>query len=475
MAVLDPTHGDMAEWVLLADLLAEIDDSPPLEVTRQLKNRGDRGIALVERSLLATVSDELLARALTWAVEGNLSGRADRAVGALVGLAVGDWVGVPLEFLELSDSPGSSRWDHNAFTWLNPNSTKLRGTLKPGQFSDDTSMALCLADSLIACRRLDGADVRVRFWSWQAEGLNNTFRFDTERRSRQSIGLGYNISKSLFALKPGEAVDPAYISPGSSDSGNGGLMRLAPVSIFHAEPSRLEAALDDAGRSSLTTHPGAFATECALLLAFLVHQGINSSSAMRALGARAFLETSCDIYASRLRALLDGDSVSDDTLAPTSSVVSGDHAAAEASAERYARQELHAMVTSNKVGVTEQCWNWREPSLRLVDTFEARGETYNGHPVNRCYAGSYCMDGLAMALHAVAATTSFEAAIERAVNFLGDADTIGAIAGQIAGSFYGYSSIDRRYVDALRSWDRGEIAGRAVLCFLLGRSSEGAS
>merc|ERR1712151_341821 len=116
---------------------------------------------------------------------------------------------------------------------------------------------------------------------------------------------------------------------------------------------------------------------------------------------------------------LDGESVSDDTPTATSSAVSGNHAAAEASAERDARQELHALVTSSKIGAAEQCWNWRGPSLCPVDTFEARGETYNGHPVNRCYAGSYCMDGLAMALHAVATTTSFEAAVERAVNFLG--------------------------------------------------------
>mmetsp|Transcript_81570 Transcript_81570/g.212183 ORF Transcript_81570/g.212183 Transcript_81570/m.212183 type:complete len:466 (+) Transcript_81570:2-1399(+) len=465
MAGVDPRHDDIIERNLLSDLLAAVSDTPALEVTRQLKDRGDRGISLVERSLLAAVTDELLERAVAWAVEADSSGRGDRAVGALVGLAVGDWVGLPLEFLELSERPGDSRWDHDEFTWLNPNSTKLRSTLKRGQFSDDTSMALCLADSIIACRRLDGADIRIRFWSWQAEGLNNTFRFDKSRRSRKSIGLGHNISKSLFALKPGEPVDPVFINPGSSDSGNGGLMRLAPVPIFHAEPDRLEVALDDAGSSSLTTHPGAFATECARLLAFLVHQGINSCSEVRAQGARAFLEASCDAYASRLRALLDNASVE----------VGDDSALDDVPAERYAREELLALVTSSKVGETEQCWNWRSQSLHLVETFKARGETYNGHPVNRCYAGSYCMDGIAMALHAVATTTSFAAAIERAVNFLGDSDTVGAIAGQIAGSFYGYSSIDHRYIEALRSWDRGEIAGRAVLCFLLGRSSVGAT
>lgn len=97
------------------------------------------------------------------------------------------------------------------------------------------------------------------------------------------------------------------------------------------------------------------------------------------------------------------------------------------------------------------------PTLELVATFRARGEKYNGHPVSRCYAGSasalykpgspwqgYCMDGLAMALHAVATTECFHGAVEKAVNFLGDADTVGAIAGQLAGAFYGIDAIDER-------------------------------
>ena len=67
------------------------------------------------------------------------------------------------------------------------------------------------------------------------------------------------------------------------------------------------------------------------------------------------------------------------------------------------------------------------------------------------------MDGLAMALHAVATTEllarsswlcswprCFHTAVEKAVNFLGDADTVGAIAGQLAGAFYGVDAIDER-------------------------------
>merc|ERR1711972_442115 len=195
-------------------------------------------------------------RAVRWAAT-EPSGCANRAMGALVGLAVGDWVGAPLEFLDAVNEPSGSRWDHDGFFPLNPNTgEKERGILKHGQFSDDTSMALCLADSLIQCGRLDGSDLRIRFWNWHAEGLNNAFRFDRERPKRTSFGLGYNISKSLLCLEPDNAVAAAYASPGCNDSGNGGLMRLAPVPIFYAAHERLDAALEAARQSSLATHPG---------------------------------------------------------------------------------------------------------------------------------------------------------------------------------------------------------------------------
>ena len=79
------------------------------------------------------------------------------------------------------------------------------------------------------------------------------------------------------------------------------------------------------------------------------------------------------------------------------------------------------------------------------------------------YFGSFCLDGLAMALHSVAMTSSFDTAIERCVNLLGDADSTGSICGQIAGAMYGYRAIHLRLRAALYSWDDGQIALRAAL------------
>jgi len=81
--------------------------------------------------------------------------------------------------------------------------------------------------------------------------------------------------------------------------------------------------------------------------------------------------------------------------------------------------------------------------FRYKDTNYKSGDKveYNGYKVNKGYFGSYCMDGLAIALHCCYNTGTVLEAIEKCVNYLGDADTTGSITGQIAGAFYGYKQI----------------------------------
>ena len=105
----------------------------------------------------------------------------DRGMGCMVGMAVGDSVGAPLEFLDATDPtvvcghatlPASS-YSLKTNSYVEPFN---RFQLKPGQWTDDASMGLCLADTILCCGRLDGADARKRFWSWWFRGLNNAFR-----------------------------------------------------------------------------------------------------------------------------------------------------------------------------------------------------------------------------------------------------------------------------------------------------------
>ena len=132
------------------------------------------------------------------------------------------------------------------------------------------------------------------------------------------------------------------------------------------------------------------------------------------------------------------------------------------------------LLSAEAEGSLERNWNWRNSAaegLPIEATLAARGFTYNGHPVSAGYFGSYAPDGLAVALFSVAATDSLDLALERCINFLGDADTTGAIAGQLAGAIYGIGSLKPAFVENLQQWDDGEVAVRAYLLLFLGQEA----
>jgi ADP-ribosyl-[dinitrogen reductase] hydrolase len=155
-----------------------------------------------------------------------------RCTGSLLGLAVGDALGTTNEFR----SPGSF--------------TPLMGIvgggpfgLKPGQWTDDTSMALCLADSLIARNGFDAKDQMDRYVRWWKHGENSV--------TGRCFDIGITTSSALGRYL--RTSDPFSGDPDPQTAGNGSLMRLAPVVIFYrAEPK--ETAMHWAMESSRTTH-----------------------------------------------------------------------------------------------------------------------------------------------------------------------------------------------------------------------------
>jgi ADP-ribosyl-[dinitrogen reductase] hydrolase len=175
----------------------------------------------------------------------------DRFRGCLLGLAVGDAVGTTVEFMR----PGS----------FAPVTGMVGGGpfgLEPGQWTDDTSMALCLAESLVECRGFDPADQMRRYLRWYREGhLSST---------GQCFDIGVTVAEALQRFeRTGEAFS------GSADplrAGNGSLMRLAPVAMRYRKEPGLAAEL--AADSSRTTHQARAAVDacryfCTLLVGAL--------------------------------------------------------------------------------------------------------------------------------------------------------------------------------------------------------------
>jgi ADP-ribosyl-[dinitrogen reductase] hydrolase len=160
----------------------------------------------------------------------------DRFRGCLLGLACGDAVGTAVEFQRRgSFAPVTDMVGGGPFR------------LNPGEWTDDTSMALCLAASLTELGRFDPRDQMIRYRRWQNEGYLS------------SNGRCFDIGNTIRdALQTFEWTGEPY--SGSTDprsAGNGCLMRLAPVPMF-GYPDRA-AAVHLSGESARTTHG---ATEC---------------------------------------------------------------------------------------------------------------------------------------------------------------------------------------------------------------------
>jgi ADP-ribosyl-[dinitrogen reductase] hydrolase len=307
--------------------------------------------------------------------------------------------------------------------------------LQRGQWTDDASMALCLADSLCHCGRYEGADCRVRFYCWWTRGYNNAFRFSATKRD--SVGLGGNIAASLGELEEtymGRAATegvPPEVSSTGEDAGNGAMMRLAPIALRYAgNPTD---AMRYAAASSRATHPGADSEACCAFMAYFMATAI-ARPQYDSTPLSAFLDRCIAAFPSAFRAAL-----------PELAASAGG-------------QKVQRLLRCDPPSACEELWRWREPRLLIEESITARGRRYNGHPVLPDYFGAYSMDGLAMALWGMHGADSFAKAIGRVINLLGDADSTGAIAGQMAGAFYGASTMHDDPVAAamiqhVRRWD----------------------
>jgi ADP-ribosyl-[dinitrogen reductase] hydrolase len=265
-------------------------------------------------------------------------------------LAVGDALGTTLEFTRRDTQPL-----HTEMTGGGP------FDLKPGQWTDDTAMALALAHSLISCQGFDPYDLATRFVSWWQHGAYSCTGtcFD--------IGITTSAALARF-VRTGE---PYAGSTAPDTAGNGSLMRLAPVALF---------ALHDARQA--------------------------------------------------------------DSLARDQSRVT--HAAPQAiEACAYLVQLLRNAILGQPEVLHPRTWPG-DPDIKTIAAGTWRHKTRD-----EIRSSGYVIDTLEAALWAIGTTTSFEEALILAVNLADDADTVGAITGQLAGALYGAAAIPERWLHHL--------------------------
>jgi len=170
----------------------------------------------------------------------------DRSIGALLGLAVGDALGAPFEGLDRDSYPRA----------LDFAAGGMHG-IEPGAWTDDTAMAICLAESLLAERRIEERDLLERFLRWYRAGENSA--------SGRAIGVSPKTRATLEAFERSRRIDAAAEV---DNAGNGAIMRLAPVAIyFREDPTE---ARRSAARQARVTHTSREALAAAELFADLL-------------------------------------------------------------------------------------------------------------------------------------------------------------------------------------------------------------
>lgn len=291
--------------------------------------------------------------------------RRSRYRGALLGLAVGDALGTTVEFSD----PGE----------FEPLTDIVGGgpfRLKPGEWTDDTSMALCLAESLIACNGFDPIHQLETYIRWRRHGHWSVkgYCFD----------IGLTTARALDRFE--QSREPYSGSTNPEAAGNGSLMRLVPAPLLFAR--RPAEAIARAGESSRTTH-----------------------------GAPVCVDA-CRYFGGLIVAALEG--------VPKDRLLASDF-------EPVVACWLHQPLDEKIAAIAGGSFKVKEPP-------ELRGSGYVVH----------CLEAALWAFHK---TDNFRDGALLAVNLGEDADTTGAVYGQIAGAYYGEEGIPRawRAVLAMRN------------------------
>ena len=295
-----------------------------------------------------------------------------RIVGAVLGLACGDALGAPAEF-------------HNQ-AYVQQKWGKLTemvggGPWKPGEWTDDTGMALCIAEGILSHPENPVEVVGKLFLEWK----------------RAAKDVGSTIAAALSAFRgdwPAAARNTPQAKQGKA-AGNGSLMRTLPVALAYGpEPNPMVAM---AARLSAMTHWDSQA------------------------------ETCCIVYCLWITSILEGQTLQQAW-----------HAALRRGKE-IARGNHETPETPGGQSTFEGPFWERLEAVETRTYAQLQPSGYAGYVVECLEAAAWCC------LH----SATLEEALVQAVNLAGEADTIAAVAGGVAGAYWGAEAIPQRWLEKL--------------------------
>ncbi len=289
----------------------------------------------------------------------------------VIGHAVGDALGVPVEFMsrdELRENPVSDMTGYGTHF------------VPAGSWSDDTSMEIALMQSVIDCKRFDYRDIMDKLTSW--------CQHDRFTATGHMFDIGGACSKALYNYYH-HNMDPLLCGgKGEYDNGNGSLMRILPVAfVCDVKNSSVEDRYTLVRNVSSLTH------------------------------AHPISVLGCHIYINFICHLLAGDSIAD--------------AYANTQRDDYSMYEQGVRAVYARI-LDEDIGNLEEKEIS---------------------SGGFVVHTLEAALWCLLNTKDYEEAVLKAVNLGDDTDTVGAVAGSMAGIAYGFDAIPERWTGALQRYD----------------------
>lgn len=309
----------------------------------------------------------------------------------IFGTAVGDAIGVPVEFSSRSERQNDPVTDMREYGTHNQ---------PKGTWSDDSSMMFATMDSMIQKKGFSYEDIIMKFQDWRFNGAytphGNVF------------DVGITCSRAISRYRPG--VNPLDCGEKSErDNGNGSLMRIMPAALYFAIQQNYweEAVLEDA-------------VETIQNISRLTHAHPRSQIA-------------CVLYTSICHELIyRGDRDLEDALGKAVS------------------ETLHFYETEG----VNKCWFDTEFHKEMQSNVYQRLRNislFKMLRVDEIYSSGYVVHTLEAAVWCLLNTKSYAECVLRAVNLGEDTDTTGAVAGGLAGLCYGYESIPTEWVSEIVS------------------------
>ncbi|MDO8570564.1 MAG: ADP-ribosylglycohydrolase family protein [Candidatus Daviesbacteria bacterium] len=282
--------------------------------------------------------------------------------GCLIGLACGDYLGMPVEFMQRSQ----------VFQFFGERKLKplpchhRAGTKPPGFYTDDTSLTICLCESLLE-KGFDVKDQFQKYRKWYMTGYGTPFE-------DKAFGIGQTTLKMLISLDENNL--PDKLEHKEQRGGNGALMRSAPIGLLYYQDEK--EIKDKSIASVIVTHNNLFAAwSCIVLNSFISYclHGIDKSNFVK-----KFISKYNDCPPELIKILIQDFSFLDE------------------------------MIVLNT---------------------------------------GYSLHTLNIALYSFFTTDNYEDCITKAIFVGGDTDTQAAIAGALAGAYYGVDDIPQNWVKTL--------------------------